>query len=70
MFNYLHIFSDIKMTNAAPSEVCDAFPAVTVPFCANTDLYLLSASTEPPFLGPSSVSTINSLSCLFSFESK
>ena len=54
------------MTNAAPSEVCDAFPAVTVPFCANTDLNLLSASTEPPFLGPSSVSTINFLSCLFS----
>ena len=50
------IFFDINKIKAAPSEVCDAFAAVTVPFCAKTGFNFPNASADPPFLGPSSVS--------------
>ena len=57
--------SDINKTNAAPSEVCDAFPAVTDPPSVNTGFSFAKASIDPPFLGPSSVSTTYFFICFF-----
>mmetsp|Transcript_9402 Transcript_9402/g.12796 ORF Transcript_9402/g.12796 Transcript_9402/m.12796 type:complete len:311 (-) Transcript_9402:77-1009(-) len=63
------IFSDITKQNAAPSEVCEEFPAVTEPSAANTGRKRANPSGELA-LGPSSVSTMLVFSCRFSFSSK
>ncbi len=52
------IFSPITITKAAPSEVCDEFPAVTTPFAANTGFSFANTSIDVSALGPSSVSTV------------
>ena len=69
-FSSFTIFSDMTITKAAPSEVCDEFPAVTHPPWANTGFSLDNAFTLVPGRGPSSVSTIYFLTSLFSSEFK
>ena len=48
----------ITSTAAAPSLVCDEFPAVTLPRAAKTGRSFASASSEVSARGPSSVSKI------------
>jgi hypothetical protein len=52
--------SDITITNAAPSDVCDELPAVTLPPATKTGLSLAKASTLVSARGPSSLLTVNS----------
>ena len=47
----------IIKTNAAPSLICDEFPAVTEPSAANTGFKLPNAATVVSALGPSSFFT-------------
>ncbi|MNL39481.1 hypothetical protein D3C87_1617620 [compost metagenome] len=47
-------FSDMTITNAAPSEVWEEFPAVTDPPAAKTGFNLFNASTVVSARGPSS----------------
>ena len=51
-FNSFTISSLITSTKAAPSLICEEFPAVTLPFAAKTGFSFPSASKEVPFLGP------------------
>ena len=51
--------TDITTAAAAPSEVCDELPAVTVPLAWKAGLSLASASSEVSARGPSS--TLNSI---------
>ncbi len=46
--------SDMTNAMAAPSLVCDEFPAVAVPVAWNTGLSLASASRDVSARGPSS----------------
>ena len=50
-------FSDATITAAAPSEICEALPAVTVPSDSKTGLSLASFSTEVSARKPSSAAT-------------
>jgi len=45
----------MRIAAAAPSEVCEAFPAVTVPWVWKAGLSLARASREVSARGPSSV---------------
>ena len=58
IFNSFTKDSDITITNAAPSDVCDEFPAVTVPPFLKTGRNFESASRLEFFLGPSSTLAI------------
>ena len=49
--------ADVTTTAAAPSEICDALPAVMVPSFANAGRRLPSDSLVVPGRTPSSVST-------------
>ena len=53
----LIMFSPITITKAAPSLVCEEFPAVTLPPAANTGFNFASTSGDVSARGPSSVST-------------
>jgi hypothetical protein len=68
-FNCFTMRSLITITKAAPSEVCDEFPAVTEPPMANTGLNLDNPSTVVSVRIPSSVATTNSRVFFFMFSS-
>ena len=53
--------ADMTTAAAAPSEVCEELPAVTVPFAWKTGLSLARASSEVSARGPSSLSKIASV---------
>ena len=57
-FNSFTISSLIINTNAAPSLICEEFPAVTLPSAAKTGFNFDNASIEVPNLGPSSLFTM------------
>ena len=58
MFNSLTISSLIINTKAAPSLICDEFPAVTLPSAAKTGRNLFNAVILVSALGPSSLLTM------------
>src|SRR6185437_16404012 len=53
--------ADINTVAAAPSEVWDALPAVTMPFAWNAGFSFASASSDVSARGPSSVTNIDSI---------
>jgi len=55
----------MTITKAAPSLICDEFPAVTLPPAANTALNFAKASLLVPALGPSSLVTVYDLVAFF-----
>src|SRR5581483_10582712 len=57
---------DITTAAAAPSDICDELPAVTVPFTWNAALSESNASSDVSARGPSS--TLKTISCLFGFD--
>ena len=57
-FNSLTISSDMIKTNAAPSLICDEFPAVTLPAAAKTGFKFPNAAKVVSALGPSSLVTV------------
>ena len=54
----LTISSDITRTKAAPSDICDELPAVTIPPSLNAGLNFDNASIVVSLLTPSSISTV------------
>ena len=58
--------ADMTTAAAAPSDICDELPAVTVPFAWNAGFSESSASSEVSARGPSS--TLKTISCRFGFE--
>ena len=67
-FNSLTISSLIIKTKAAPSLICEEFPAVTLPSAAKTGLNPANASTEVPARGPSSLLTTYDLVSFLPFS--
>lgn len=51
----------MRITAAAPSDICELLPAVTLPLAANTVFSLASASGVESGRGPSSVSAMRVL---------
>ena len=70
MFNSFTISSLITITKAAPSLICEEFPAVTLPSAANTARNLFKTVVEVPFLGPSSLVTVYFRVAFLPFASK
>ena len=66
MPNALARSADITTAAAAPSDICDELPAVTVPFMWNAGFSASKASSEVSARGPSS--TLKMISCALAWS--